>query len=205
MRKGFKMQKWNQKEETFLKKNSKVMTIIEIAKKLRRGKSGIAHKLSRLGYKTRFFHFEPVTKLSETQKSYIAGAIDGEGCITFGTRKNTEEMKPIIIIANCSFSWLESIKNDIGSGTVYTKKIREEDRDKNWKTQYRYQITALRAKWLAKEIYPYIRLKKEQVKVLLSMPRAWKRTPSILHKRRKLLQKMRLLNQRGIHPSQSSM
>jgi hypothetical protein len=101
--------------------------------------------------------------------AYIAGAIDGEGCITVASRKrkghNIPTFEPKIIITNTSRRWLEEMKTLIpGCITVsaYAGK------GKYRRNCYHLVVANMRVlKEVLKELIPHLVLKKRQAELML--------------------------------------
>jgi hypothetical protein len=188
---------WKKFEINFLKKKSRFYSLKEMMEILKRSKQSIAMKLSRLRLRTKNSFFQEKVQLSETQKAYIAGAIDGEGCVSFSRNTKKRYITPLVVIANTNLKWIQSFKIDTKVGSVSEHKTHLWK--KNWKPVYNYRLSSEKARWILREVFPYLRLKREQAKVLLALPKAYKRTNSLFRKREKLLDKMHKLNQRGLH------
>jgi len=114
------------------------------------------------------------SKLSDTDKAYIAGLFDGEGCIdaTFGSKKSfckREKREKIyltpkinFVISNKSNLLLELIKSIIGFGDAPKRKIY---RDKRSGT-YSYRITGRKQVFsMVNAILPFVRLKNDGLEV----------------------------------------
>lgn len=124
---------------------------------------------------------------------YLAGIIDGEGCITIGAgRKETcTNYNSIIMVTNTNKKIIDWLQQQFG-GNYY--KIPASG---NCKEAYRWRF--LKQKEIEKlllAILPYLIIKREQAIVLLEFVRMSKETAS--QKREELFQKMKALNKRGI-------
>lgn len=60
--------------------------------------------------------------MTETEKAYIAGIIDGEGSIMLQKIHKNEHPAPCISIASTTLELLEWIKKVVGKGTITKKK-----------------------------------------------------------------------------------
>lgn len=58
----------------------------------------------------------------ETEKSYLAGIIDGEGSIMLTRFHKSEYHSPCISIASTDLELLEWVKSTVGSGKITSKK-----------------------------------------------------------------------------------
>jgi hypothetical protein len=101
------------------------------------------------------------SKLSDTDKAYLAGLFDGEGCInaTFGTKKwiTKKEKEKIYLFPRIQFVisskenlLLELVKKTVGFGEVYGKKM------------YDYRITERKQILnMLDALIPFVKLKKK--------------------------------------------
>lgn len=98
--------------------------------------------------------------------AYIAAAIDGEGCITFKTRRDSRSpwlFDVRVYITNTNRQWLEWFQDRIG-GQIHTsgKKIVKR------KQGYRLSLDGAIAQSLLRNIRPYLLLKAPQADLALS-------------------------------------
>jgi len=100
----------------------------------------------------------------ETHKAYLAGLIDGEGCITVLRRRKVKRGKvyifyePHIIISNTNRQLIEFIRATY-PGMVTTQRTPSYP---NAKPVYRYAATRDGTKRMAKQLEPYLMLKKSK-------------------------------------------
>lgn len=106
--------------------------------------------------------------LSEVQKAYIAGIMDGEGSIYIARATNHYNKKSRriyhqlrLIIANTNREMLVYIKNSVGYGAI----VQFRNVSNNHKAVYTYQLCALKAKELLEAIYPFLIIKKAQANI----------------------------------------
>ena len=113
-------------------------------------------------------------KISERDKVYIAGLFDGEGhvFITEDMRPNyktslhilrtgvTNTYKPVI-------EWLFSIYP-----TTISKRVRHKNHP-TWKPCYFWEASSKKALYFLKSIYPYLKIKKEQVRLAIEFQEQW--------------------------------
>jgi hypothetical protein len=106
-----------------------------------------------------------VNQLSETDKAYIAGFMDGEGCINISRYKGPNNRTPVyglqLIIAQKSRKGLEDLCQMIGAGNVYDSYKRE------YLLNCQYRLTSREAAELLTEIFPYLKLKREEAEVAI--------------------------------------
>jgi len=142
--------------------------------------------------------------LSETEAAYLAGIIDGEGCVSVGWRLK-KYLTPTLQITNTRLELLEWVKARCG-GSIYSPAEKRPNRKPShlWTTAGQKALNVLR------EVRPYILLKGEQIDLLLALPRQStkerdslgrikaKMGPEELAQNRELVAKMRELNRRGV-------
>lgn len=145
--------------------------------------------------------------LTEPEKAYLAGIIDGEGCIRLARRKrkSINSYNACIIVTNCNLELLQSLKQLTGLGIIYK---REKLHNPNWNPCYRWQILTKQARELLEIVLPYLRLKKEHARLILSSPiisQGWKRwkmknypIDAIILKQAEIFEQIKKLNQRGM-------
>lgn len=98
--------------------------------------------------------------------AYIAGIIDGEGCISIGkeTRKNTffPSYCLNIRIRTTSFRLIEYIYNEIG-GTLNDHSI--DERKESYKDTLEWKMESEQALQLLEQLSPYLVIKKKEVEI----------------------------------------
>lgn len=102
--------------------------------------------------------------MSKLTAAYIAGFVDGEGHISLkpGTHKNNKVYyTPIVKIANTNREIIEWLKASYG-GWIYTKYYK----DKQHKDCYCWQLTGPALEGFLLKIQPYLKIKKEQCKLV---------------------------------------
>lgn len=140
------------------------------------------------------------------ERNWLAGFIDGEGCIEIHRHRKKYNNKyyfvqfPRVIIANCNketMKYIHKLMDYKGSFYSQEQKI-------NWKILYRLSFVKQNAIQLIRLIYPYLKIKKEQAKICLLWNKTIKnRKPfakthmRIKKKRNDLYDKCRKLNKRG--------
>lgn len=127
--------------------------------------------------------------------SYLAGIIDGEGCLTIGAGKkgNVTNYNSIIMVANTNEKLIKWLQHNFGGN--YYKSGRDVPNQKPayiWRFLKKAEIEKL---LLA--ILPYLIIKREQAIALLEFVRLprYQETPE---KREALFQKLKSLNKRGV-------
>jgi len=105
--------------------------------------------------------------MTDTEKAYIAGIIDGEGSIMLTKFHNNQYPAPCISISSTTIELLQWIKEKTKVGTIKSKKNYNKD---NHKDSYTYTVKYNDAIELLKQIQPYliIETKKKRAELILS-------------------------------------
>ena len=134
--------------------------------------------------------------------SYLAGAIDSDGYITFTVsnyRKNkgqakNPDMYELIGLTQITKIVPQLLKKEF-SGCLFTEK----SSTKNGKMLYTWRVSRVLARKCIKELYPYLKIKKKQAKYLIRFESTVQRNNkplslAKLKQRQKLLTSLRSLN-----------
>jgi len=142
---------------------------------------------------------------------YLAGLFDGEGCITIGKHqlrgyRKKPEFSLTLSISNTHKEVLEWVKENF-KGQVYKKSLTLSKKEKLRRKQvYWWRASNPDIREILMKIVPYVKIKKEQVKVALEFIKTKKPFPYGIKyklsdnerkKREKLWKIMRQLNHRG--------
>lgn len=111
--------------------------------------------------------------VTEIEKSYIAGFVDGEGCINIHRNNNGKSYTARLMIGNTNFKVISYIQGLYGGSL---NQIRE-DKLGNSKKFYMLYLTGKSAFGLINDILPYLRVKKEQAKTLLLLEKHMMENP----------------------------
>lgn len=138
--------------------------------------------------------------ITEIERGYLAGFIDGEGSLLINKRehintyKNTRYLSYSIYIdiGNTNKEVLEWIRSLLG----ITSKIYENKCKGNRKLAYRLRISYRQAKPLIEILFDNLIIKKKQAEVFLKWPPNKMR--GFGEEKEKLFQEMKILNKRGI-------
>jgi len=105
--------------------------------------------------------------MTDLEKAYIAGVIDGEGSIMLIKFHNNQYPSPCITISSSTVEILEWIKSKIKAGTIKGKKNYSPEKHKN---SYTYELRYDNAIKLLTEIAPYlvIETKKKKAEMLVN-------------------------------------
>lgn len=132
--------------------------------------------------------------MSEKAKyGYLAGIIDGEGCITIGAGKKETciNYNALVLVQNTSKKLIDWLQVNFG-GQVYLSK-KETDKTKE---AWMWRITKQKdIELLLLSVLPYLIIKREQAKVLLNFVRLERTAP--VESRQKAYEQIRALNVRG--------
>lgn len=144
--------------------------------------------------------------MDELTKAYIAGFVDGEGCISFRTRK--KYLTPSIEVTNCNPEVLRWLCSLFGGGVYLCKDMRP-----TRKLSYHWTTAGVKALNCIKIIYPYLKIKKPQAELVLSLRRYSNKerdklgrikgsmTEEDFIQNQQLLTKIHILNKRGTNAS----
>jgi hypothetical protein len=147
---------------------------------------------------------EPL-RLSNSEAAYLAGLVDGEGCISIYHRRaysKSRERNPSAIggvrIAMCAPDLIQWICSITGLGKVYRLPARK-DTDKDswlWEPGLRESARFLEA------ILPYLRLKERQASLLIELAhikaQSRRGRQYNLERQQEIAQEIKILNKRGL-------
>jgi len=107
--------------------------------------------------------------LSETEKAYLAGFFDGDGCVSIScsTPKHaaTARHQLQVILVQCNREFLERWMHKTGLGQVYEHRW---PNHKARKIAYHWRMTGHQAAVLLEILLPYLDIKKREAKVALA-------------------------------------
>ena len=109
--------------------------------------------------------------MTETEKAYIAGIIDGEGSIMLQRIHKNEFPSPCVSVASTSLELLSWLKKTIKKGMIISKKNYNTEVHKDC---YSYVLRRNDAIKLIEEIYPYLVIdsKKKRAKLIIEKYKA---------------------------------
>lgn len=103
--------------------------------------------------------------ISVVDLSYIAGFVDGEGCISlrcFTGKRGYQEIRNSLAIVNTNRKVLEWIKVKLSCGAVYDITGKRE----NQKSVFVYEVCdRVKLLYILKLLLPYLKVKKEQAEL----------------------------------------
>lgn len=155
-----------------------------------------------------------INTMSIADAAYVAGLIDGEGCITMvcqapakRSRAKSDLHYVLVTITNTHIGIMEWLQEVVGGRAANrTEGTKSQDRmvQNNWKDRYEWRVTGKKAYALLEQIEPYLVIKKEQCKIALAMRDLGQWSSSngctsevLLAQRQKLMDEIRLLNKKG--------
>ena len=131
--------------------------------------------------------------LTETEKAYLAGLFDGEGCIGFYEETGKDKHFVMVTISNTDFRIMKWLDEHISFGSINAKHKMPKP---NWKQGWTWQIRSREeVQEFLTTIQPYLLIKKEQAALLLSHLDAEQKT--LHHNGRKLSEDI-IANRRDI-------
>ena len=111
-------------------------------------------------------------QLTEIQRAWLAGFIDGEGYlgIIFQRKKETKRQSaspryhPYLVVVSTNRMILRHVMDLVPDGNVYLLKKESE----KWKAAYQFKLTKMKPLLtLLKQLEPHLQLKKPQCRVLI--------------------------------------
>jgi len=158
-------------------------------------------------------HTEPIgvthTTLPETDKAYIAGLIDGEGCISIAPKHKPGYYDVRLTISNTSKSLIEWAVTRIG-GLFYAdhwdySRSNEPSSNRHpetWKLRSSLIFTSQKARAILHAVLPYLVIKRPQAELALSYfdlvrPSGYHIPEDLKLKRIAMCEQMHVLNKKG--------
>lgn len=147
---------------------------------------------------------EPIKQLTETEKAYIAGFLDADGCV--GISRNKSRSKAYewdyalrVMIINSDFEFIKWLKEKTGIGTAYESKKAFKP---NWSPVHRWQATADKGRQILEQLLPYLIVKKYRSEMCLKLPKTKNckcgRTLEQYQEQETLFYQLKKLNKRGL-------
>lgn len=123
----------------------------------------------------------PITTLTPEERAYIAGLIDGEGCIcvmAVGPHRY-KTVYPIVQIGMTSKGVLDWLSKRLGVGIATTHNHTALRLERPRKTAYLVRIFGKKASLLCKMVLPYLKVKHEQAHLVTTFPTDARIAPGI--------------------------
>ena len=146
--------------------------------------------------------------MNDARNAYLAGIIDGEGCVGLRTRQQ-RYVTPSVQITNTDRNFIYWLREHVGGGSIYAMKDKRPTR----KPVFMWSCHGEIARALLRDVRPYLRIKAQQADVILSLGREYEDgTDSLGRPTRRITQqqlqrnadareRIRVLNQRGVTAS----
>jgi hypothetical protein len=104
--------------------------------------------------------------LTEAQQSYLAGLIDGEGCLSITRFYHPKSANPVyvfrVIITMTSENLIRDWHKITGIGSVFHSVRNQKHAKSHWHDAWQWSIGQSEAYSLLKTIYPFMKLKRDQ-------------------------------------------
>lgn len=108
--------------------------------------------------------------LSETEKAYIAGIIDGEGSIHMTRKTKTGTFHAFVTVGMSNKAVIDWLAKRFGNKAIESSYPSQGSFKKIPKPIYRISLQGRRACLLCELVHPYLIVKKQQAEVLLEYP-----------------------------------
>ncbi|KKN34179.1 hypothetical protein LCGC14_0796330 [marine sediment metagenome] len=143
-------------------------------------------------------------KLTKVQAAYLAGMVDGEGCISIlRARKATQGHSSVFRIVSTDKAVLDYLLEITGLGYVRDYATSRNERNKNCKPQWGWQFSSVGMRELLPVILPYLITKREVAETALellqsSLARGKGVSSEEKARRAVLYERLKRLNHRGL-------
>lgn len=184
---------WTEEEDSRLTKLYPTTSTKKIMEILSRSKDSVYHRATTLKLSKKRSRY--IFTKDEAELAYLAGIIDGEGCIGVAKRRYVR-----LRVSNTNFDLIQWLYQKFG-GSIWNVKVKG-----NRRAQKCWTLKAKKATDLLECVLPYLIIKEEQAQLALhwqkgiSWPYKGGNQPlSDVEKERRstLVQKMKVLNKRG--------
>ena len=170
--------KWTAEEEEKLRELVKTHSIREIAEILERTCSSVKHKLQRLNIPLSLeatYGKNYSLQLSETEKAYLAGFLDGDGMIGFHISfRKKFRLRPEVKFSNTDKRVIDWILQKIS----FMHEVSDDPHDERHKRRYHALIRGpLGCRAILRELLPYLIVKREAAEMLLKYCESRARKP----------------------------
>jgi len=118
---------------------------------------------------------DPIEMLSDIDRAYIAGLVDGEGCLRIGRVGGPKPSRkayyyPIFLLGMSDEAVILWLRGKLSSGTVKLNNHTALRRNPRWKPQWQVRLYGKRTQTLCKVLLPYLKVKQAQARVVLEFP-----------------------------------
>ena len=134
--------------------------------------------------------------LTEVEKAYLAGIVDGEGTVTLTRHHKNRTPSPQVSVSNNDLELLEYIRDITNCGQIRAKKKSKPHHHQSWHWQVNSVSDILR---ILEQLYPFLRVKKLQAGLILKhykevTPRNGRYSLELLERKRRLVETVQGLN-----------
>lgn len=143
-------------------------------------------------------------QMTEIQKAWLAGFIDGEGCIGVYKQRSENRVHPLaygvrICAVNTNSEVIEYIKTLVGCGCAFMYK--KPPKNPKWRPVHRWQSQGETARDVIRQILPYLKVKRAIAELVLTMPICSKagRSESDVSEQTRIFDEAKKMNRRGVH------
>jgi hypothetical protein len=180
--------RWTKEEIEFVKQNYSRLSAKEIAEKLGRTVEAVRAMAGKRLKIVRPIEFiknrsfiktqELVNQLSDREKGYIAGLVDGEGTITIIVKEVLHNGKkdfylcPFLMVTNSNREVIEWLKEKLGGRTITDHYTRRDAKFGFRKTYYNFEMRGKRILPVLEVICPSLRVKREQCEAVIQFIRS---------------------------------
>ncbi len=138
-----------------------------------------------------------MTELTDTEKAYLAGIIDGEGCITVCKSSRYDNRVITVAVAMNDREAIDILFEHFGGCLFELKK-----QNPKWNDGWRWAVKQRKAKVVLEAVLPYLRIKDRQAILALEFIASFthiggRATPEQREKQSQLHQQISALNQRA--------
>lgn len=108
--------------------------------------------------------------MTEAQKAYVAGIIDGEGCLTARIEKSGY-VNPRMTVAMCHKSTIEHLVtiSESGKARPASRSRQAHNSDRPMRTLWRWTLIGHDARRLLEKVRPYLHTKQRQADIFLEI------------------------------------
>jgi len=144
--------------------------------------------------------------LTDTQLSYLAGLLDGEGCLMIANTRGASRYIPEL---NITMTHERTIRTVADWLEVPVKLVKRSNPKPHWKQQYALRMSGKRVAALCKLLLPYLITKHGQAELVIAFAKTYikqggpsVRVPAAVFAKRKRLQgRVHRLNRPNLHPN----
>lgn len=141
-------------------------------------------------------------EMTEIEKAWLAGFIDGEGSIGIYRKKSKHgrgghDFGVRLLVVNTNQAAMDYVKALTGCGCSW---ISKKGYKANWKPCHRWQAFGENARDLVRQLLPYLRIKRAIAELVLTMPICSRggRSPQDIAAQEILFAQAKVMNRRGL-------